>query len=235
MKSKLLYLMMFALVTISLTGCDDDSTAGATRITYYPELILDGETTLYLDKNTTFTDPGYSAILNGEDVTDQVKVTSNVNTAQSGVYAISYSITNTDGFASSASRTVIVTDPNDPIEGFYDVTPDSYRAYNGAQVAYGSSYEILVISNGDGTYYVDDLLGGWYCQRAGYGVSYAMRGVISIADDGTIALVSSSVAGWGDSANFMADGKSDVTTGCLSWQLNYTTNSMDFYVTMYKR
>lgn len=115
MKSKLLYLMVFALATVSLASCDDESTAGLTRITYYPELTMEGPATVYVDKGTTFTDPGYSAILDGEDVTDQVQVNSNVNMAASGVYSISYAVTNDDGFSSTASRTVVVTDPNDQI------------------------------------------------------------------------------------------------------------------------
>lgn len=234
MKSKLLYLMVFALATVSLASCDDESTAGLTRITYYPELTMEGPATVYVDKGTTFTDPGYSAILDGEDVTDQVQVNSNVNMAASGVYSISYAVTNDDGFSSTASRTVVVTDPNDPIEGIYDTDPNSYRSYNGV-TPYGASYVILIFNNGDGTYTLQDMLGGWYWYRANYGTDYALEGIISVPGDGTFTLISSFLIGWGDEANYMANGRHDAATGTFSWQLNYTDYSMDFFVTMTKR
>lgn len=234
MKSKLLYLMIFALAAVSMVGCDDESTAGMTRITYYPELTLEGETTLYLDKGAGYTEPGYSAILNGEDVTADVKVTSSVNTANSGVYSVTYSIVNADGFASTASRTVIVTDPADAVEGVYEVDPASYRLRAGAQVAYGGNYTVLILNNGDGTYAVDDLLAGWYCVRAGYGTTYAMQGTISVSG-GVVSLVDSFLAGWGDSATSLTDGTFDIATGTMTYNLEYTDTPMNFYVTMYKK
>lgn len=233
MKSKLLYVMMFALAVFTLTGCDD-STSGMTRITYYPELTLDGATTIYLDKGEAYVEPGYSAIMNGEDVTDDVKVTSNVDTSKSGIYTINYSIANADGFSSSSSRKVIVMDSSDPIEGFYETDPNSYRDYNG-KTPYGASYEIMIVSNNDGTYTVDDILGGWYYYRANYGPNYALSGVISVAADGTVKLISSYLIGWGDSANYMDNSKYDAATGTFSWHINYTENPLDFYVTMYKK
>lgn len=228
--------MIFALSAFSLSSCDDESTAGMTDITYYAELILDGGNTLYLYKNDVFTDPGYSAIMNNEDVTDQVKVTSNVNMAVSGTYSISYSIANADGFYSTASRKVFVTDRNNPIEGVYNTDPKSYRFRDGATVVYGGSYEILVLQNSDGTFNIDDVFGGYYCQRANYGVRYNMQGTVAVDNDGVMTMSYSFVPGWGDSANFMKNGKFDDTESSLSWQLNYSAEpDMDFYITMYKR
>lgn len=234
MKSKLLYLMLLVALVPFMSSCDED-TKGVTFTTYYPVLTLEGETTLYVDKGSTFTDPGYYAELNGEDVTSQVIVTSNVNTSTSGVYTITYSITNEDGFNSSTSRSVIVTDPNDPIEGFYDTDPEeSYRDYNGI-TPYGDSYEVLILNNGDGTYTVDDMFGGWYAVRAGYGTSYAMEGIIAIDDDGTVELLDSYVPGWGDSVESMTDATYDESTGTFSWLVEYTDTPIYFHVTMYKR
>ncbi len=225
---------MMLIVAVTFTACGDKDTEGLTRITYYPTLELEGDATLYWDKGTPYEDPGYYSELNGEDVTDQVTVSGTVDYNTSGIYTITYtSMTNEDGFSSSASRTVIVLDPNDPVEGIYYTDANNYREYNGAQVLYGDSYQVLVINEG-GYYYVDDLLGGWYCQRAGYGTSYAMEGYISINDDGTVELLDSYVPGWGDAAEFMSDGVWDAATGTLSWMIEYTTYPMDFYVTMYK-
>lgn len=225
-------MLLTALVPF-VTSCSED-TAGVTGITYYPELTLEGETTLYVDKGGTYMEPGYSAIMDGEDVTGQVVVDSNVNTSKSGVYSITYTIVNADGFASSTSRKVIVTDPNDAIEGIYDTDPESYRDYKG-ETAYGASFEIIVLNNGDGTYNVDDMFGGWYAERAGYGSSYAMQGTVTIAADGTVELVDSFVPGWGDKAEALTEGLFDATAGSLSWVVEYSDNPLYFHVTMYKR
>lgn len=234
MKKNIFILMTLLMAGLAFTGCTDDSTDGMTRITYYPELSLEGDATMYVDNGSEYVEPGYSALLNGEDVTDQVIVSGSVDATTSGIYSITYTIYNEDGFSSTATRTVIVLDATDPVEGIYDTDPANYRLYSGAQVAYGGSYEILVINYG-GYYYVDDLLGGWYRDRAGYGDSYAMQGYILVNDDNSIELLDSYVSGWGDSAEFMSDGKFDPATGTLSWMIEYTTYPMDFYVTMYKR
>ena len=232
MKNRILFIAMLAFAAFVNISCDDESTEGMTRITYYAQLSLEGDKTLYVDKGAEFVDPGYSAIMEGEDVTDMVEVSSNVNTAKSGVYSISYSIVNNDGFYSTASRTVIVTDPNDPVEGLYETDPESYRIYGG-ETPYGASFDILILNNGDGTYSVDDLLGGWYCQRAGYGTDYAMEGTISVDADGNITLINSYVPGWGDSATGITNGK--VVDGTINWTVEYTDTPLIFVVKMYKK
>ncbi len=238
MKSKLLYLVVAVLSVFSLTSCGEDSTEGMTFITYYPELTLAnsdaGSTTVFCDKGGTYVEPGYTALLNGEDVSSQVTVSSNVNTSESGVYYVNYAIMNADGFESTASRKVIVTDPNDAAEGVYVTDAASYRVSNGAETPYGASYEVLVLNNGDGTYSVSDFLGGWYEYRAGYGSAYAMTGDINLAADGTVTMVSSYVAGWGDSADSMDNGLFDAATGTFSWKVAYA-GTLEFYVTMYKQ
>lgn len=230
MKKILAYLLVPVLV-MTLWSCDK-STEGLTRITYYAELTLDGESTVYVDKGAAFVEPGYTATMNGEDVTDQVEVNTDLDTSTSGVYVINYSIVNADGFYSTAKRTVIVTDPNDPIEGYWDTDAESYRDYNG-QTPYGASYPVLIINKGDGTYSVEDMLGGWYCYRSGYGSSYSMSGVIAV-DGNAVTLKSSYIPGWGDGLDYLKDGVYDAASGSLSWCVCYASELL-FYVKMYKR
>lgn len=198
MKKNIFFAMILALVSFAMTSCGDKDSEGLSRMTYYPILELAGDSYMVVDKGTAFNDPGFTATLNGEDVSDQVNVNSNLNMQKSGVYTIVYSIKNSDGITANARRTVIVLDPSNPVEGFYMCQASSYRLREGAQVAYGSDFEILIIDNEDGTYSVDDLLGGWYCQRAGYGTRYAMEGVISMEEDGSVVLEDAYVPGWGD-------------------------------------
>ena len=114
MKKKLLTIkMLFVGTIVMLSSCNKISTEGETSITYYPTLSLEGESVIVVDKGTQFTEPGYSAILNGIDVTESVVVTSNIDVNKSGFYTITYTITNADGFAKNASRQIIVMDLED--------------------------------------------------------------------------------------------------------------------------
>ncbi len=233
MKKNIFFAMMLALVCFALTSCGDKDSEGLSRFTYYPQLELLGGQRVVVDKGSAFQDPGYTALLNGEDVSSQVTVRSNVNTAASGVYTVVYSIMNEDGIAANARRTVVVLDPNDAIEGFYLNQADGTRVYNGNTVAYGSDFEILMIGNGDGTYDVDDLFGGWYCQRAGYGSLYAMGGTIAIQPDGSVVCEESFLEGWGDSLDDFS-GTYDAATGTFNVVAVYNGNTMFFNQTWVK-
>jgi hypothetical protein len=194
MKKNIFYTMLFALCALVMTSCDKKS-EGLSRVTYYPSITLDGDSYMVWEKGEAFVEPGYHSELNGEDVTSQVTISGTVDVNKSGIYNLTYTTCkNEDGFDASASRTVVVLDSSSPIEGFYMNQATSNR--NGT--AYGKNYEVLVIDNGDGTVSFDDALGGWYCQRAGYGTKYAMSATIGVAADGTMTLISSFIPGWGD-------------------------------------
>ena len=231
MKKNIFFAMMLALVCFVLTSCGDKDSEGLSRFTYYPVLELQGDASMVVAKGTTFQDPGFTATLNGEDVSSQVVVNSNVNTAKSGVYQVVYSIKNSDGITANAKRQVVVLDPNSAVEGFYLVQPNSYRLRQGAQVAYGRAFEVLVIDNGDGTYNVDDLLGGWYCQRAGYGTNYAMQAVIAIGEDGVIDVGYNYVPGWSDGLDDFT-GTYDFATNTFQMDVLYA--DMNFVQTWVK-
>lgn len=225
--------MAAGLALLALASCSKD-TEGLTGITYYPVIELDGPIYDTAVAGTPFTDPGYSASLNGEDYTANVEVITNMNLSnpQPGYYSIVYSATNSDGFSASATRYVLVSDNSDPVSGYYTVNTGSFRDYNGT-IFYGG-YPEIVYANGDGTYHVSDLMGGWYQYRAGYGVSYAMSGDISIDADGTITLLKSLVPGWGDAANYLADGTFDAETGTMKYIVSYTNYPFLFNVILDK-
>lgn len=200
MKKNIFFIMMFAMVSLVLTSCGDKDSEGKSRFTYYPTIELEGDSYLVWDKGVAYEEPGYSSTMNGEDVTSQVTVNGSVDVTKSGIYTLTYNtVKNEDGFGASATRTVVVLDPNSAIEGFYLTQANSYRDRSGTIVAYGNDYEILIIDNGDGTVYVDDILGGWYCQRAGYGANYQLAGTLAIAADGSVSCLDSYIKGWGDS------------------------------------
>jgi len=233
MKKNILLIAALALLTLGFTSCEKKS-AGLTSVTYYADIQLEGDDYMVIEKGSKFEDPGFTATMAGQDVTDKVEVITDLDTSTSGVYTVIYSMENADGFVASASRTVVVLDLSDPVEGFWAVDPTSFREYNGNSVAYGAPFEILLIGLGDGVYYVDDLFAGWYAQRAGYGSNYAMEGYVQIAADGTITLLESLVAGWGDSVEALNDAKFVAASKTISYQAVYNKGTMFFNVTLNK-
>lgn len=228
MKYKSLFALAFAAV--AFVGCDKE-TEGVTGTTYYPVLTIEGEQTMIVDKGSSFVDPGCSALLEGEDVTSQVVVNSNVDTEKSGIYSVSYQVTNADGFPSTVKRRVIVLDPDNDIEGLYIVAEDSYRDMEGTITEY-SGYEVLVIGEEDGSYKFSDLFGGYYDIRAGYGSSYAMESYIGIEDDNTVTAYDTYVAGWDDSADDVR-GSYDASKKSFTLEVDYA-GQMTFYITLTK-
>lgn len=230
MKNKIFYLVMLAVTVFSLVGCEKSS-EGLTRITYYATLEMNGDPTVYVDKGSTYSELGCVAVMDGKDVSNLIQVNSNVNTGKSGVYTVIYKVVNADGFSSSAKRTVVVMDMSDPVVGVYNVTADSYRVASTGTAKYGAEFEILVLDREAGGYSIDDLLGGWYCQRAGYGSDYALGATFNVNDDGTIDVTDGMVPGWGDSYDEVNDAKFE--DGTISYVCVYA--GMEFHVTMNKQ
>ncbi|MDE5664622.1 MAG: DUF5012 domain-containing protein [Duncaniella sp.] len=225
------YISLFAvsIAMVTLTSCDKD-TEGLTDITYYPVVELQGPAYEIVTAGQAYTDPGSTATLDGEDVTDRITVTTDLDFSnpKPGYYPITYSVTNADGFSAGATRYVLVAAPDEPASGFYTVSADSYRDYNG--ITYFGGYPLRVVGDGNGNYQISDLLGGWYEYRSGYGPTYALTGNVTIDSDGKISLVDSYLIGWGDSANSLTDGKFDAASGTITWNVSYTDYPFNFIV-----
>lgn len=234
MKKSIIFIAVLALLTLGFTACEKES-EGKTRITYYAELTLKGDATMIVEKGTEFKDPGCTAIMKGEDVSDQIKIASDVDTSTSGVYSVNYSIVNADGFVASATRSVIVLNTSSAIEGFYTSDPASYNVNNNSGVItpYGGEFDVLVIDNEDGTCFVDDLLAGWYAQRRGNGPDFAMQGKVAVDAGGKITLISSHVAYWNDGLDSMEDGQFDAATKTITYKVTYA-GFLDFFITLNK-
>lgn len=115
---KYISIIALALGLLS-TSCSED-TNGLTGITYYAVIELEGPTYMIAPAGTPFVDPGYSATMQGEDITSQVKVSTNMDTQnpKPGYYSIVYSAVNPDGFSASSQRYVLVADADDKASGF---------------------------------------------------------------------------------------------------------------------
>ena len=110
------------LVVYSVTDSNGNSSS-STRIVHViadphvPVIILNGNSTMSVQQNSTFSDPGATANdWDGSDITSSIQVTGSVNTAVLESYLLTYRVTNTRGNSSTATRTVIVsTDSVNPV------------------------------------------------------------------------------------------------------------------------
>jgi hypothetical protein len=79
---------------------------GISKIVYFPELQLAGDNVVSVVMGTTYTDSGATATINGQSVTTTTSGT--VNTSQVGLYFLTYSASNPQGYSATAQRLVVV-------------------------------------------------------------------------------------------------------------------------------
>lgn len=229
---KIIYSLIVCLTIISMYSCEDDTSKDTSKITYFATLELVGNSNLLWDLNEAYVEPGYTAELNGEDATSEVVVTGSVDVTTAGINTITYTITNEDGYATTVTRTVYVTDSTEsPITpGVWTANSGTYRDYGGTITSF-DGYDIVILQTSPGVFYITDYFAGYYDQRAGYGSNYAMVGTFTLADDNSITATTASLEGWGDSIDELANGKYDDSTGTIYYEVSYA-GLMTFYITL---
>jgi PKD repeat protein len=81
-----------------------------------PSLTLNPPSQVYVEVYKKYTEPGYLARSNqGDTISNQVVVTSNLDTAKIGLYSITYSITDAFGLSANSQRAVNVGDSTRPV------------------------------------------------------------------------------------------------------------------------
>lgn len=99
-------------LTLLIVACNKndihntDEEVGISRVTHFPELTLKGDKYTNVVLGTAFTDPGITAKEGSADI--MYATTGSVNTNVPGVYKLTYSAVNKDGFPASIVRTVVV-------------------------------------------------------------------------------------------------------------------------------
>lgn len=224
-----LNIFMGLVLAAGMISCEK-TTEGVTGITYYPVIELNGGTeVIYVGE--TYEDPGYTAVMNGEDITDQVTVADNIDNTTVGTYSVVYSAVNEQGFSASASRTVYVV-AEAGVENLYVgrmTTP------KGAVLSGGTH---LVTDNGDGTYTLDDVMGGYYCWYTypGYdamGYDFFAEVDFTLDADGVMTQVGE-VGGWYFAADvklFIIDGQYDAATGVITFNTSYNGSTLNVVLT----
>ena len=224
MRQILIYFLMLCTAALVMASCSGDVRHTDTRVTHFIQLSVKGDGVVYVDAGMPYTDEGCSAELAGEDVSDKVVVDNPVNTSEIGPYTVTYSATNADGFPAYATRQVYV---GRGVTG--TVATGSYRQNAAGTVTNWSDLDIVMLTDGSGLYWVSDLLGGYYDQRAGYGPAYAMPAYLQVNADGAVDIAGGGqVPGWGDAYSDFRDARLDPATNTISYCVVYA--NMEFHV-----
>jgi hypothetical protein len=123
------------VLSATLFSCNKDSftandkQVGISKVTYYAEFTVSGSSFVYVKKGGTFVEPGIKAEAGGAEL--PVKTTGVPNTNVAGVYQVTYTAVNADGFAATAGRTVVVYD-TDADAATHDFTGKYARDINGS-------------------------------------------------------------------------------------------------------
>jgi hypothetical protein len=217
-------------------ACEKE-TEGISRITYYVDLELKGNSTEFVNLGGTYIEPGWTAIEEGSDVSENVTVSGTVDTSKPGLYTLNYLVYNADGFPKTAQRQVVVSDPTpSPLEsGFYKVSKLSNRTSLGSgpgsagSKEYASEPLILIYQVSPAKFYISDFIGGYYEVGRGYGPAYALKGHFTLNPDNTLTANDSFLAGWGDSLDDLINATYDPATKTLTYTAQYA-GAYDFNI-----
>ncbi len=230
MKKNILFMTMLAMAGFTLSSCSDKETEGTSRITTYAVLELNGDAYETVQLGSSYNDPGCTAKMGDEDVTDKIVTDGAVNTNKLGYYDLSYRVINADGFAATASRTVAVVDKANFASPYFAESQYGSRHFYNAPIA--------IEDNGDGTYTIEDLAGGFYSygRYPGYdamGYDFFLDATLSLNADNTINLVECNGANWywGEPMT-LTSGTYDPATGTVTLVLDFDGTPM--YVTLTK-
>lgn len=110
---KYLYKILFALLlSVSLISCEEEDPI-TSKTTFFPTIEIQDGSYVIWERGTSFVDPGVIALENGAEI--NVTTLGEVDADTVGVYKLTYSATNADGFPASSDRFVLVVDDPDAI------------------------------------------------------------------------------------------------------------------------
>lgn len=217
---KIIYSILICFGTVVLSSCEDTS-EDISKVTHFASLELKGETAMKMKLNDTYVEPGFIALEGDEDITSKVKIAGAVNSAKSDIYTLTYFVANVDGFSVSKKRNVLVAAPTFA-SAYYGESELGSRHYVNAP--------IHIVDNGDGTYGIDDIMGGFQFHglNAGLEPAYDLHAeaVIKLEADNSISLVS--LGSWAPELKLtlgLNSGSYDPVTGVIELNVKYGANN----------
>jgi hypothetical protein len=178
MKKLFLYITVVAFTAV---GCNNDlATEGISRITYFPEFVMEGGDLYFIEEGEPFTDPGVIALEGGEEIPFTTTYigrysgyTGTTIGAAADEYRLTYSAVNKDGFTATENRNIFAVNTGDfvsSIEGTYTAT--SVRVS-------GEAYEdvfMMVREVSPNVFEISCSLGGFYSDGRALGDGYLVLG-----------------------------------------------------------
>lgn len=222
---KLYFYMLSLAVALGMASCNDshDHLTDST-ITYYPEFHMLGNEFEEVFLGTSYTDAGCTATLLGEDWTSQIVTTGleDIDVNVPGLYYVTYSITNKDGYVKSVTRTVAVFDPEitTDISGKYETQEGTFLQHSGGKIAL-DGFTVNIERVVPGVFFIDEMLAGMWSQRAGYGSDYGLQGYLQLTADNHLHDLGVMVPGWGDTYDEISDIIYNPETGEITYQMVY--------------
>jgi hypothetical protein len=104
--------LFYSLLAVLFVACNKDEIhntedqVGISRVTHFPVLTLNGDRYMTIEVGGTFTDPGIIATEGGAPI--PYTTDGSVNAGEVGVYDLTYTAVNKDGFPASLTRTVVI-------------------------------------------------------------------------------------------------------------------------------
>lgn len=233
MKKILLYSFLLTLF-FGTVSCDKESEDIST-LTSYVTIVLEGDDIVYHPKGTAWVDPGFTATENGEDVADGVVATT-PDVDMIGSYTITYSAVNSDGYAGSVSRKVVVYTPGlstIDISGVYSGDVSRTIPPDAAAKSYTGNEVVLTATSVPGLYYISDWIAGFYSVGYGYGAGYAFTGYVEMVSPTEFNHIESSNP-WGDPADEVLNFNYDVATGVFTYNFLWL-GKYDYALTLTKQ
>lgn len=121
------YLLIITIL-LAVAGCNNDlESEGLSRITYFPDFELEAGDIVLHPLGAEYAEPGVRVTEEGSEIS--FTTTGSVDTSTPGFNAIVYSAVNKDGFPGSATRTVVVVEPDVPslaLEGNYTSNTNAF-------------------------------------------------------------------------------------------------------------
>lgn len=180
--------IIIALAAVITIGCNSNlETEGISRITYFPDFIVEGEDINVIDVDEAFTEPEVTVLEQGSEIPFTAVYTGRY-TGYEGTtigseldeYTLTYEAVNRDGFEASRSITIARINTGNfvnSIEGAYLAT--SVRVNDEAY----ENLMVLVVEVAPNVFEVTDALGGFYSDGRALGDGYLVEGLeISIND-----------------------------------------------------